>query len=51
MSTNSLPIRDPTGVPPKGRGNRCVSGRVQAIDANNFQGPWSEVRVINLVNP
>jgi len=25
--------------------------RVQAIDANNVQGPWSEVRTINLVNP
>lgn len=25
--------------------------RVQAIDANNVQGPWSEVRVIYLVSP
>lgn len=25
--------------------------RVQAIDANNVQGPWSEVRVINFVSP
>jgi len=25
--------------------------RVQAIDANNVQGPWSEWRVINLVSP
>jgi hypothetical protein len=25
--------------------------RVQAIDANHVQGPWSEVRVINLVSP
>lgn len=25
--------------------------RVQAIDANNVAGPWSEVRVINLVSP
>lgn len=25
--------------------------RVQAIDVNNVQGPWSEVRVINLVSP
>ena len=25
--------------------------RVQAIDANNVQGPWSEVRIIYLVSP
>jgi hypothetical protein len=25
--------------------------RVQAIDANNVQGPWSEVRVIHFVSP
>lgn len=25
--------------------------RVQAIDANNNYGPWSEVRVINFVSP
>lgn len=25
--------------------------RVQAIDANHVQGPWSEVRIIHLVSP
>ena len=25
--------------------------RVQTIDANNVQGPWSEVRVMYIVNP
>jgi hypothetical protein len=30
---------------------RTLYWRVQAIDANHVQGPWSEVRVIHLVSP